>query len=156
MDGVYLNNQSLSQAVLYGLTIDNVEENHSIDVKFGINTYKVLVSVYGNGDFISNSEDSVFEYGDTVQFMTTTNLDNYYMDVYVNNNLVETDHGMLTIDNIDQDMTIVVRFTKKPFFKTVDGLVTIILLLTVVFVMVISAITILFRRKNLYRNMDRY
>ncbi len=156
VDGVYLNNQSLSQAVLYGLTIDNVEENHSIDVKFGINTYKVLVSVYGDGDFISNSEDSVFEYGDTVQFSTTTNLGNYYMDVYVNNNLVETDHGMLTIDNIDQDMTIVVRFTKKPFFKTVDGLVTIILLLTVVFVMVISAITTIFRRKNLYRNMDRY
>ena len=156
VDGVYLNNQSLSQAVLYGLTIDNVEENHSIDVKFAINTYKVLISVYGYGDFISNSEDSVFEYGDTVQFRTTTNLDNYYMDVYVNNNLVETDHGMLTIDNIDQDMTIVVRFTKKPFFKTVDGLVTIIILLTVVFVIVISAITIIFRRKNLYRNMDRY
>ena len=127
-----------------------------IYAKWEINTYKITLSIFGNGNFYSDQDLSNIKYGENVQLKTNTNLYNYDMEVYVDEQLVETTKGTLLIENVTSDMNIVVRFTKKPFLKSLDGLITIISCLVIAFVIAIVVMTKIIKKRNLYKDMNNY
>lgn len=127
-----------------------------IYAKWEINTYKITLSIFGNGNFYSDQDLSNIKYGENVQLKTNTNLYNYDMEVYVDEQLVETTKGTLLIENVTSDMNIVVRFTKKPFLKSLDGLITIISCLVIAFVIAIVVMTKIIKKRNIYKDMNNY
>lgn len=146
IDDEYLSAQSLKDALDQGITLANVKQNHTLRVEFEINRYKITLSIFGEGNLYSDQDLSKIEHGENVQLKADADFNNYDMKLYINGKLVKS-NGDLLIENVTSDLNIIVKFTKKPFLKSLDGLVTILscllLLLTVVIV-----IKILRKRKK--------
>ncbi len=158
VDGVQLDSQQLSNAINYGYSFSNISKAHSISVSFDVYKYAINLTVEGDGRFYCNQDLSIIEYGEDRLFYIDTDFDNYDVEIYVNGSLIENgDHGVLRINDIQQNLNIGVRFVEKPFFSTeVGNIVLIVGGVISAIILVSTVIIIIYRRKRFYSDMNNY
>lgn len=158
VDGQSLSGSEIAEVEKSGYTFANIEDSHNFEVDFEIYKFQVNVLVEGNGRFYCSQDLTSVEYGDDRVFRIDTDYDKNRIEIYVNGSLVDSEESnILRVSDIEQNMTISVRFIERPFFETESGKIVIIVLAVVGGIIIVSVpITIFIRRRRLYSDMDRY
>ena len=158
VDGQPLSGSEIAEVEKSGYTFANIEDSHNFEVDFEIYKFQVNVLVEGNGRFYCSQDLTSVEYGDDRVFRIDTDYDKNRIEIYINGSLVDSEESnILRVSDIEQNMTISVRFIERPFFETESGKIVILVLAVVGGIIIVSVpITIFIRRRRLYSDMDRY
>ncbi len=140
----------------YNYTFQGISINHEIYAEFEIIVFDISINVEGNGTVTSLQDRTSAEYGENRQFTVNTDFENYDVEVYVNDVLVDTNNNQFSVNNIDEDIEIDVRFLRKPFANTPVGKVVIVAICILSIIIIVSIpISITVKRKRMYKNIDR-
>ena len=135
----------------------NITSNINVYASFTAlkNTFKVKVNVMGPCQVHCEQDLENITYGDSRTFIIDANLNDYEVEVYVNNNMVEVIGNIFVLNNITEDTEISVKLVKKPLFETTTGSIIIISGI-VAFVMLLIAIPLInaIKKKNRYKKMS--
>ena len=157
IDGIALTGNDLSNAIANGYTFSNITDNHTICSQFEINKYNITLSIEGEGKCYTEQTLTNIIYGEDRLFIIETDFDKYRVEIYINNSLVSTNNKELKIEDIDENMTIEVKFVKKSFFETEAGIITIISSCVGIFLISISIPIIKrIKRKRMYKRMSGF
>lgn len=157
IDDAALFTDAIDDLKTYNYSFESICDNHEIYVEFEKIKFDITINIDGNGTITSSQDKTSAEYGDYRRFTINTNFDEYDVEVYVNDVLVETNNNQFIISNIENDLEIDVRFLKKPFASTTTGIIVLVSLGVIVGIAIISVpLTKAIKRRRMYRDIDRY
>ncbi len=158
VDGQELAGQELTDAKNNGYTFENIDSNHEIFVDFEAYKFSIRLSVEGNGRFYCEEDITNIDYGDERTFIIDVDFDSYDVEIYVNGRLIDNENGQsLQVYNINQNMSIGVRFIQKPFVETETGKIVLIVAGTIAGIALVSVVIVaIVKRRRLYSDIDKY
>jgi uncharacterized repeat protein (TIGR02543 family) len=100
-------------------TFNNIDQNHTIEASFDINTYTITSSVVGNGTITSSGVTSV-NHGSNQSYTWSAGTGYHFSNLLVDG-LHQDSTSSYTFNNIDQNHTIEVNFDINTYTITVNA-----------------------------------
>ena len=91
----------------------NITSEHTIHVEFEVKTFKINLSIDGQGSISSDKPLNNIPYGEDVVFVLILEKGWSLSSIYVNGELIELKTNKLIINNIDEDINIDVTFEEE-------------------------------------------
>ena len=153
IDDLDLTGTTLTSVINQGsYTFQEINRNRSIHIVFTAHVYKVTIKTDGEGTVTSDKDLDEVKHGEDRTINLNIDLDKYSVDVYINGIKINGfSDNTIALKNIDKDIVIEIKITKKSFFETKLGILIIVCACLFVVLVVVSVPTIrkIIRNKRL-------
>ncbi len=153
IDGLDLVGNTLNSVINQGsYTFLDIHSNRSIHIVFTAHVYKVTIKTDGTGTVTSDKDLNEVKHGEDRTINLNIDLDKYSVDLYINGIKINGfSENTISLKNIDKDIVIEIKITKKSFFETKLGILIIVCFCLFIVLVVVSIPTIrkIIRNKRL-------